>query len=105
MVDNAKRWTRELFQEYLDRLPESESAPDEVFTLFIGSDDLDDDDKAWAANMGDQTANIEHDRRHQRKLQESELDRFMADDSLNTFITVIKDGKPSKQTLVNEPLR
>ena len=29
----------------------------------------------------------------------------MADDSLNTFITVIKDGKPSKQTLVNEPLR
>jgi hypothetical protein len=105
MVDNAKRWTRELFQGYLDRLPESESAPDEVFTLFIGSDDLDDDDKAWAANMGDQTANIEHDRQHQRKLQESELDRFMADDSLNTFITVIKDGKPSKQTLVNEPLR
>jgi hypothetical protein len=46
MVDNAKRWTRELFQGYLDRLPESESAPDEVFTLFIGSDDLDDDDKA-----------------------------------------------------------
>jgi hypothetical protein len=29
----------------------------------------------------------------------------MADDSLNTFITAIKDGKPSKQTLVNEPLR
>ena len=55
--------------------------------------------------MGDQTANIEHDRRYQRKLQESELDRFIADDSLNTFITVIKDGKPSKQTLVNEPLR
>jgi hypothetical protein len=55
--------------------------------------------------MGDQTANIEHDRWHQRQLQESELNRFMADDSLNTFVTIMKDGKPYKQTLVNEPLR
>jgi hypothetical protein len=47
MVENAKRWTRELFQEYLNQLPnEAERAPDEASTLFIGSDDLNDDDKA-----------------------------------------------------------
>jgi hypothetical protein len=39
------------------------------------------------------------------KLQESELDRFMADNTLNTFVTVMKNGKPYKQTLVYEPLR
>ena len=103
MIDNAKRWTRELFEEYLKRLPES--APDEPDTEFIGSDDLYDDDKVWAAHMGDPTASIEHDRRQQRKLQESELDRFMADNTLNTFVTVMKNGKPYKQTLVYEPLR
>jgi hypothetical protein len=45
MIMNAKLWTRELFEEYLEKLP-VEDAPDEVSTtLFIGSDDLDDDDK------------------------------------------------------------
>jgi hypothetical protein len=105
MIMNAKRWTRELFEEYLERLP-VEPVPDESSTtLFIGSDDLDDDDKEWAATFGDQTASIEHDRRQQRKLQESELDRFVNDSTLNTVITVMKDGKPFKQTLINEPLR
>jgi hypothetical protein len=64
-----------------------------------------DDDKVWAAHIGDPTASIKHDRRQQRKLQESELDRFIADNTLDTFVTVIKNGKPYKQTLVYEPLR
>jgi hypothetical protein len=94
IIDNAKRWTRELFEEYLEKLPES--APDEPDTEFIGSDGLYDDDKVWAVHMGDPTTSIEHDRRQQRKLQESELDRFIADNTLNTFVTVIKNGKPYK---------
>jgi hypothetical protein len=105
MIMNAKRWTHELFEEYLERLP-IEATPDEASTtLFIGSDDLDDDDQEWAATFGDQTASIEHDRRQQRKLQESELDRFVNDNTLNTVVTVVKDGKPFRQTLINEPLR
>jgi hypothetical protein len=63
MIINVKRWTRELFEEYLERLP-VEPVPDESSTiLFIGSDDLDDDDKEWVVTFGDQTASIEHDRR------------------------------------------
>lgn len=82
------------------------AAPDEAsITLFIGSDDLDDNDKEWVATFREQTASVEHDRYQQRKLQESELDRFVNDNTLNTLVTVMKDGKPFKQTLVNEPLR
>jgi hypothetical protein len=45
MIINVKRWTRELFEEYLERLP-IKPVLDELSTiLFIDSDDLDDDDK------------------------------------------------------------
>jgi hypothetical protein len=45
MTINVKRSTRELFEEYLERLP-VKPAPDESSTiLFIGSNDLDNNDK------------------------------------------------------------
>jgi hypothetical protein len=71
----------------------------------MGSDDQDDDDIEWAAIFGDQATSIEYDRWRQLKLQESELDRFVNDNPLNTLVTVMKDGEPYKQTLINEPLR
>jgi hypothetical protein len=45
MIINVKRWTRELFEEYLERLPIKPVPDESSTTLFIGSDDLDDDNK------------------------------------------------------------
>jgi hypothetical protein len=45
MIINVKRWTRELFEEYFERLPIKPALDESSTTLFIGSNDLDDDDK------------------------------------------------------------
>jgi hypothetical protein len=45
MIMNVKRWTRELFEEYLERLPVKPVPDKSSTTLFIGSNDLDNDDK------------------------------------------------------------
>jgi hypothetical protein len=45
MIINVKRWTYELFEEYLERLPIKPALDKSSTILFIGSDDLDNDDK------------------------------------------------------------
>jgi hypothetical protein len=45
MIINVKRWTRELFEEYLERLPVKPIPDESSTTLFIGSNDLDNNDK------------------------------------------------------------
>jgi hypothetical protein len=45
MIMNVKCSTRELFEEYLERLPVKPAPDESSITLFIGSDDLDDDNK------------------------------------------------------------
>ena len=64
----------------------------------------DDDDEEWQATFGEQPTSPEHDREQQLHLQKSELERFMSD-SLDTFTTVVIDGKITKVSMVDEPLR
>jgi hypothetical protein len=45
MIINVKRWTYELFEEYLERLYIKPALDESSITLFIGSDDLDNNDK------------------------------------------------------------
>lgn len=103
-ITNARRWTRELFEDYLARLVPALPPLDEAPTTLFVSSDVDADDEEWTATFGDQTASVEYDRLQQRHLQETELDRFMKD-SLDTSITTIVNGQIVKHSLINEPLR
>jgi hypothetical protein len=62
MIMNVKRWTRELFEEYLERLPVKPVPDESSIILFIGSDDLDNNDKEWVVTFRDQTTSIEYNR-------------------------------------------
>jgi hypothetical protein len=53
MIENARRWTRELLEGYFERLPGEASLDEAPATLFMGSDDQNDDDEEWTATFGD----------------------------------------------------
>jgi hypothetical protein len=102
-IANARRMTRELYEQYLARVEPPALAPPAativVSTLFMDSDS---EDEAWAATYGNRTTSIEKGRIQTRKLQASELERFMTD-ILDTSITTTENGRIVTKDM--EPLR
>jgi hypothetical protein len=84
---NARQMTRELYREYLARVEPPAPASPLASSLFISQGPDDDEDPLWEATFGKRTTSPEQDRIHTRKLQETELERFMTED-LNTTITM-----------------
>lgn len=102
-VANARRMTRELSEQYLARVEPPVPAPPVATTvtstLFMDSDS---EDEAWAATYGNRTTSIEKGRIQTRKLQASELERFMTD-TLDTSITTTENSRIVTKDM--EPLR
>jgi hypothetical protein len=92
--------TRELYEQYLSQVEQLAPPPSTppLTTLFIE----DSDDEEWAATFGKKHTSIEHDLIQMRKLQESELERFM-NDALDTSMTTTENGEIVKRPM--EPLR
>jgi hypothetical protein len=101
-IANARRITRELYEDYLKRVEPPPRATIPTSTLFV-SPEPDDDDPLWAATFGNRTASPKQERIQKRKLQETELERFMNDDLDTTITTTDTTGKIIK--LQMEPLR
>jgi hypothetical protein len=93
----------ELYEQYLARVEPPALAPPAativVSTLFMDSDS---EDEAWAATYGNRTTSIEKGRIQTRKLQASELERFMTD-ILDTSITTTENGRIVTKDM--EPIR
>lgn len=104
-IANARRMTRELYEEYLARA--EQSAPASITpastTLFVSQGPDDEEDPLWAATFGNRTTSPEQERIQTRKLQETELERFMSDSLDTTTTTTDATGKIIKQQM--EPLR
>jgi hypothetical protein len=89
--------------------PPLPTPPDEATTtLFVSSEpepDTDnEDDRPWREAFADQQTSPEHRCEQQLHLQKGELERFMSD-SLETLITAIIDGKITRRSMVDKPLR
>ena len=100
---NARRMTRELYQEYLARAEPPAPASTPASSLFVSQALDEDEDPLWAATFGKRTTSPEQDRIHTRKLQETELERFMADELNTTITTMDAEGRIIKKQI--EPLR
>lgn len=104
-IANARQMTRELYEDYLARVESEPPAPASLIpastTLFIGPDD--EEDPLWAATFGNKTTSPEQERIQARKLQETELERFMNDTLDLTTTTTDAAGRIVKQPM--EPLR
>jgi hypothetical protein len=100
-ITNARRMTRELYEQYLSRLKQPAPPPSSppATSLFM---DEDSDDEEWAALFGNKHTTVEHDLIQLRKSQESELERFM-NDALDMSITTTENGEIVKRPM--EPLR
>lgn len=96
-INDARRWTRSLYDDYLTRLP-----PIELEPLFISSD-LDDEDEDWRAIFGGADS-TEHTVEQKHRLRQGELDRFMID-SLDLSTTTLVNGRVVSGTMKDEPLR
>jgi hypothetical protein len=100
-ITNARRMTRELYEDYLARVEPPAPTSSAPATTFISPEP--EDDPLWAATYGKRTTSPEQERIQMRKLQESELERFMNDDLNTTTTTTDATGKIVK--LPMEPLR
>jgi hypothetical protein len=69
-IDNAKRWTRSLYEDHLSGLPPAES-------LFVSSD-KEDDDEDWRATWGG-SDDGRSSKEYTEQQRQSELERFMND--------------------------
>lgn len=90
--------TREFHEQYLVHV---ELPAPAASTLLINSDSFDEDEE-WAATFGD-NASVEHDNIQRRRLQETELERFMNDTLDTKSTTTDAAGNILKQTM--DPLR
>ena len=102
-IANARRMTHELYREYLARVepppPRASTTPTPT-SLFVSKDE---DDPLWAATFGKRTTNSEQERKHTRKMQETELERYMSDTLDLTTITLDAVGKIIHEEM--EPLQ
>jgi hypothetical protein len=98
-IDNAKRWTRSLFDDYLSRLPPIDEPAESLFVSL----DKEDEDADWRATFGgsdDGRSSKEYTEQQRR----SELDRYM-NDALNISVTRVVHGKRVMMNMKDEPLR
>jgi hypothetical protein len=86
--------TRELYEQYLAHM---ELLAPAAFTLLISSDSFNEDEE-WAATFGN-NASVEHDNIQRRRLQETELERFMNNILDTKSITTNAAGNILKQTM------
>jgi hypothetical protein len=95
--------THELYRDYLARVeppPPRASTTLTPTSLFIGKDE---DDLLWAATFGKRTTSPEQERKHTRKMQEIELERYMSNTLDLTATTLDAVGKIIYEEM--EPLR
>jgi hypothetical protein len=97
-IDNAKRWTRSLYNDHLSSLPPIDE-PTEVFL----SSDKEDEDADWRATFGG-SDDGRSAREYTEQQRQSELERFM-NDALDVTVTRVVHSTRVIMNMKDEPLR